>query len=279
MIPWAGQLISRSGYDKDAQWSFFDIGPWGSGHQHNDKLNITLAAYGRDLLVDCGRFAYRGEVATKFRKYATGSFGHNILLIDGKGQGPGPLEVNEPVPENQYKITQAFDVAGSSFSNFGDIAGTCRHNRTMYYLRGNFWVVVDRITTDRPRDITALWHWHPDCKVQAEGMNVVTANERGNLQIIPAGNVKWKVDIVKGQENPIQGWYSREYNSYTQCPAAVCSARVSSDATMVWVLFPSEKVVPVVSAEIVSETAKEIKIRVSGPKGGLWQIAVPLQEN
>ena len=51
--PWAGQLISRSGYDTDAHWSFFDVGPWGSGHQHNDKMHLSISAYGRDLLVGC----------------------------------------------------------------------------------------------------------------------------------------------------------------------------------------------------------------------------------
>lgn len=66
IFPWAGHFISRSDYDADAHWSFFDIGPWGSGHQHNDNLHISISAYGRDLLVDAGRFAYRGEVAKSF---------------------------------------------------------------------------------------------------------------------------------------------------------------------------------------------------------------------
>ena len=84
--PWAGQLISRNGYDMNAHWSFFDVGPWGSGHQHNDKLHLSIAAYGRDLLVDAGRFAYTGAVAEKFRGYARSTKGHNTLLIDGMGQ-------------------------------------------------------------------------------------------------------------------------------------------------------------------------------------------------
>ena len=91
VFPWAGHFISRSGYDADAQWSFFDIGPWGSGHQHNDKLHISIAAYGRDFLVDAGRFAYNGEVANKFRGYAKGSQGHNVILIDGAGQEPAQI--------------------------------------------------------------------------------------------------------------------------------------------------------------------------------------------
>ncbi|MCL7764477.1 heparinase II/III-family protein [Polaribacter sp. Z014] len=59
--PWAGQLISRSSYDKEAHWSFFDVGPWGAGHEHSDKLHLSVSAYGKDLLVDSGRFAYSGK--------------------------------------------------------------------------------------------------------------------------------------------------------------------------------------------------------------------------
>lgn len=30
LFPWAGQVVFRSGYDADATWAFFDIGPYGS---------------------------------------------------------------------------------------------------------------------------------------------------------------------------------------------------------------------------------------------------------
>jgi hypothetical protein len=115
--PWAGQLISRSGYDPDAHWSFFDVGPWGSGHQHNDKMHISISAYGRDLLVDAGRFAYTGEVAQKFRGYARGTQGHNSILIDGKGQKPDVLVVDQPLSDSHYKIASEFDYAWGSFDN------------------------------------------------------------------------------------------------------------------------------------------------------------------
>src|SRR5690606_15235854 len=99
VYPWAGQLVMRSGYDVDAHWAFFDIGPWGTGHQHNDKLHLSVSAFGRDLLVDGGRFAYRGSLADKFRRYAVGSASHNVVLIDGNGQDAGPRVAEAPVAE------------------------------------------------------------------------------------------------------------------------------------------------------------------------------------
>jgi hypothetical protein len=278
IFPWAGHLISRSGFDADAHWSFFDMGPWGSGHQHNDKMHVSVAAFGRDLLVDGGRFAYRGEVADKFRKYATGSQSHNVLLIDGKGQAPGPKITEEPVSKKDYLITEDYDLGRASFSEFIGLEGTCKHTRTLFYSRGDLWVVVDRVTTDRPRKIDALWHWHPECKVVVDGKNVSTQNEKGNLQIIPAGKQNWEVKMVNGQETPeIQGWYSKEYNIYEPNPTAIYSTQIESNSTFVWVLYPSEKVEKLARVEILSETPKEIKVKITNEKKEDWVVEVPLE--
>lgn len=278
VYPWAGQLISRSGYDAEAQWSFFDFGPWGSGHQHNDKLHISVSAYGRDLLVDAGRFAYRGEVAEKFRGYAKGSQGHNVLLIDGKGQAPGPKVAEEPVSTTDYQISKNNDFARGSFEDFKGLEGKSKHTRTLFYSRGNFWVVVDQVSTDQPRKIETLWHWHPDCQVQIREQKVFSVNDYGNLQIIPADDTKWLVQKIEGQEKPeIQGWYSREYNTYKPSAAIVYSTDIGRDSTFVWVLFPSEKSESGVQAQIVSKSAKEIKVKITNQDNKEWEVAVPLK--
>jgi len=75
LFPWAGQLIMRSGWEKDAHWAFFDIGPWGTLHQHSDALHLSVTAFGRDLLVDSGRYTYQnywGEMGTTWRSYFIG---------------------------------------------------------------------------------------------------------------------------------------------------------------------------------------------------------------
>ena len=280
LFPWAGQLISRSSFDSNAHWSFFDVGPWGSGHQHNDKLHISLSAYGRDLLVDAGRFAYTGEVAEKFRPYAKGTQGHNAILIDNKGQGPGPLLANEPLSETYFKITPQFDYAWSSMSNFIDLEDVI-HKRALFYVRGGFWVVVDNIETNVPRKIETLWHFHPDCKVKKETEGIVTTNNiKGNLQVIPVQKTDWQVDFVKGQEEPeIQGWYSEEYNIYEPNTTAVYSTTINTDATFVWLLVPSEFESFVYKAEIISKNKDEIKLDISNSANEKWLLTIPFSNS
>jgi hypothetical protein len=277
VYPWAGQIISRSDFGPDAHWSYFDIGPWGTGHQHNDKLHLSIAAFGRDLLVDGGRFAYRGEVADRFREYALSSHSHNLIIIDGKGQGPGPRLAEEPIPEKKFRITDEFDYASASVDHFDDLEGEARHSRSVFYIRGEFWVVVDRITTDRPREIEVLWHWHPDTSVQETDHGVVSSNNRrGNLKITPAGNPDWHIDFVKGQEEPVvQGWYSEEYNLYEPNTATIYSEKLNSDGTYAWVLYPFETTAPEVQADIIDQDSDQIKVRVTVPGKGYWDVSVP----
>lgn len=278
--PWAGQLISRSGYEKDAHWSFFDIGPWGSGHQHNDKLHLSVAAYGRDLLVDAGRFAYTGEVAQKYRPYARGTQGHNSVLIDGKGQMPDERVIDQPLSGDHWRITPEFDYAWNSFDQYYDLEGV-KHNRSLLYVRDQFWVVVDQLQTNQVRKIETLWHWHPDCEVAVDDAGrISTNNEKGNLTVIAIYKSDWSVDVIEGQEQPeIQGWYSEEYNIFEPNKAIIHSTRIDQTETFVWLLIPSEGPAPEIEAGIVKETGKGVKLKVRTEGQGSWKLSIPYADS
>lgn len=279
LFPWAGQLVSRSGYDENAHWSFFDIGPWGSGHQHNDKLHLSIVAYGRDLLVDAGRFAYTGEIATKFRPYALGSSSHNLILIDGKGQANGPTHAKEPLDGKHYRIEDGFDYASHFFDQFKEVEGKAKHSRSLMYVRGEFWLVVDKVETDRPRKVETLWHWHPRSEVKKDGLSLKTSNEVGNLAIIPVGDRNFDVRFVKGQEEPeIQGWYSEEYNVYEPNLASIYETEIKADETFVWLLLPSEGETPAATAKVLAKTDREVEVEVS-LKDKVWRLVVPFMDS
>ncbi|GBF20756.1 MULTISPECIES: alginate lyase family protein [Arenibacter] len=273
--PWAGHFVSRSDFDRDAHWSFFDMGPWGSGHQHNDKLHLSVSAYGKDFLVDSGRFAYTGEVAEKFRPYAKSSAGHNLLLIDGKGQQNGPRLADKPLGEDHFKIATDFDYASSSFDQFMDLEGSVKHTRVVFYVRGQFWVVVDNIETDRPRRIDALWHWHPENTVVKDRYTVKTLNERGNLTLVPVSRQNFDIQLIKGQETPeIQAWYSPEYNLYEPNTTSSYSCEIKGNSTLVWLLMTSDKESPNIKAKIISENKDGITLGVS-VKEKKWLLNIP----
>lgn len=280
VYPWSGRVVMRNGWGPEAQWGFFDAGPWGSTHQHDDKLHLSVAAFGRDLLVDAGRFHYTGD---HWRSFFLGSAAHNTLLIDGGGQsresGRAEPLAKAPMEPGSYRLTPRFDYARASYTGrYDGVTGEASHTRAVLYLRDRFWVVVDRVTTDRPREVTALWHFHPDLSVRLEGASALSTDPGlGNLRVVPAGALAWSARLARGEEQPaIQGWYSESYNHRVPSPTAVYTARAPGTATFAWVLVPARGAVPAVRATVLGERGGAVRVRVEEEGRAPVEVAVPL---
>ncbi|AFZ01181.1 alginate lyase family protein [Calothrix sp. PCC 6303] len=277
-FPWAGQLVMRSGWEESSHWGFFDMGALGINyHVHHDKLHLSISAYGRDLLVDSGRYSY---VRNKYWQYFRESAGHNVILVDRQGQKNDRKQSYQSLID-RCVITEEFDFAQQTFDRgYINIKGKATHTRAVLYLRNKYWVVVDRIFTNRPRTIEALWHFHPDCTVVMSGESVGSIDKDvGNLQIIPAANFPWDVTVVRGQASPMQGWWSREYNHKTPNSTAIYQTEIAGNATFAWVLFPSLGVPTNVTVNVISSSGETILIDVKIPGENDTRIAVRLSGN
>ena len=58
-FPWAGHLVSRDGWGEQALWSIFNAGPEGSRSVYADALHLSVSAFGKDFLLNSGRFWYK----------------------------------------------------------------------------------------------------------------------------------------------------------------------------------------------------------------------------
>ena len=299
LFPWAGQVIMRSGWDADAHWAFFDIGPWGILHQHNDALHLSVTAFGRDLLVDSGRYTYQNYLAEAgtWRSYFVNSAAHNVILIDGLVQADGLRLADQPLGEDRALVTPEYDFALGTFAGgFADVATTSArlkailwrqatlpdvdrgvtHTRAVLYLRGTGWVVVDRIQTNRPRRITPLWHFHPDCTVVREGQSVVTVDDDvGNLRIQPLGPLAWDIEFVRGREGPdFQGWYSTEMDVKVPNTCACYSATIPHTTTFAWLLLPAKGAVPMTDVVVLEAPEGAVHLEIPLPHGRRAEIAM-----
>ncbi|HKK47362.1 MAG TPA: alginate lyase family protein, partial [Balneolaceae bacterium] len=260
-FPWAGHMVMRSGWDPDARWSFFDVGPWGNHHQHNDKLQLSVASFGHDWLVDAGRYYYKWD---KWRLYFVSSRSHNVILVDGKGQLPYKELAEKPI-KNNYSIQPGFDFClGSYNKGFGSNWWKsdknereripAKHQRAVLFLYKRYWVVVDHISTKQSREIEPLWHISPKVKVTRNHTTVVATDSLKNqFQLIPAEPDRWKLDMIKGMKgNHIQGWYSQKYNSKVPNYCATYhTTQKDTSSTFAWVLYPSQKVKQKVNVEVL----------------------------
>ncbi|MFY0653503.1 MAG: alginate lyase family protein [Cyclobacteriaceae bacterium] len=284
-FPWAGIHIMRSGWNEQADWSFFDAGPYGTGHQHRDKLHLSVSVKGYDILVDGGRYTHKDYFnfdPSAWRGYFRSSYSHNVILVEGNGQKAGPTRTDRPLIENEdYLHSALYDYAYGEFTDgFENVDGEIVHSRSVLYIKENCWIVLDRFQSDEPRNIQALWHYAPGNKVQVEGSEAVSTNDHlPNLRIIPLGDVSWSAEIIEGQEKPvIQGWYSSVFGEKVTNPTVVYSARIEEPKTFGWLLYPSEGEVPKISAEF-SLTGQSAIIKVSHPEMKAITATLPIEKN
>ena len=271
--PWAGQMVMRDGWKADSQWAFFDVGPMGTGHCHLDRLHLSVSAAGRDLLVDGGRYTYQPGA---WRKYFTGSASHNTILVDGKGQKPFEKEALGPV-EGDHIITPEYDFARGKFSaGYEDVEGAVTHERSVLYVRGKYWVVLDRVSMDRPHEIEALWHFHPECTVALQENAAASTDEgRGNARVAPAAGTVWSVELVRERTEPsLQGWWSRKYNSKEPASCAVYTTRADTTVTFAWLVTVAEGTPRAgkVILERADGEAASVRVEAPGETSRTWRM-------
>ncbi len=269
-FPWAGHYIMRSGWGPQDLYLLFEAGPFGTGHQHEDKLTLCLTAFGRRLLTEAGTYSYD---QSKYRRYVLGTWAHNTVLVDGLEQhrrGLGETyESAEPL-DNRWLTSDAFDAADGVYDHgYGpDRAVRVRHQRTVVFVKPDYFVVVDRLTpeddTEHRYDI--LWHLGSDRAAHDAATQAAWSDEPDapNLLVTPATRASLGLEIVVGREDPVLGFAPASRHT----PIAVLNyqAVAAGPATLAWVLTPYEDQRPEVAAE-VAEADGTVTVTVRRPGG------------
>lgn len=227
---WAGYYIMRSGWESDARWLLFDGGPFGYGHQHEDKLQIIVEAYGKRFLMDPGVYTYE---RSKWRSYFIDSHSHNVVLVDGQPQrrrgnkDRSAYIIKAPLP-HVWDTNAASDYAEATFDEgFGAPVGKgVAHTRAVLFIKPGFWVVCDRLEAKDGKEhgYEALFHF--DSPVKTAGTRVVTQNAgEANLTLAARPDAGLAVRLVEGQEEPVQGWLIAGSSKARPAPVAIYQAR------------------------------------------------------
>ena len=237
-FPWAGQAIMRNGWGKSAHWAFFDIGPNGSAHQHDDKLHLSISIGQNSLLVDSGRYMY---IPGPIRDYFRSGAGHNVVRIDGKDSVLPPNTIKEPL-DNQAVILSEYDLFQGKVEFRVDplAAGSVKQTRTVIYFRDTGWLVVDEFIGFGAHRYDTNWNFHPDCVVTRQQEDVIALLPDGmnaRLKLVSPRNGNW--DLARGQMEPeIRGWYSWAYNEKRASTSARFTYSAASPHFNAWWIVP-----------------------------------------
>ena len=254
-FPWAGQAVMRGGWNPDDAYLMFEIGPFGIGHQHEDKLGLYLSAYGIPLLTEAGTYTYDHS---KWRRYVLSTAAHNTIRVDGLGQHRRGLEetyARETPMAGCWATGDLVDWAtgmyakgygprldpdGEPMDREHDLTEV-RHERTVVFVRPDAVVVIDRVLGEGAHTAGNLFHLDAQRAVFDDESLVVRSCEpdRPNLTLIPLATEGLSLRMVKGQEDPVQGWIPTEdHRSVREAPTAVYEKRGALPQTFVTVLVP-----------------------------------------
>jgi hypothetical protein len=231
-----------------------DAGHFGYGHQHEDKLNLLLHAYGRLLLTEAGNYAYDDS---EMRRYVLSTRGHNTVRVDGEDQNRRlnynrvAFDVRQP-SDGSLKLTPAVDTAEGTYAEgYGpraDCAVTHARKVTLWKngldALGPFLAVDDRFTVTDAAIHRYQWLWHLNTAgAVIDGLTVASADpDQPNLAIIPAALPGLAPAVVTGQEAPEwQGWKAiknHQQGEYAPTPTAIYECSAAGDLRQVTVLYP-----------------------------------------
>jgi hypothetical protein len=223
----------------------FDAGPFGSGHQHEDKLHLVLCAYGRPLLLDAGNYMYD---RSRWRRYVLSTRGHNTIRVDDQDQcrhaDHGTWVLPQPFRplRNTWASTDQLDYAvGRCDSGYGPKrAIRVVHTRAVLFVKPDYWLVVDTLDPQDPKEhrYESLFHLgaeHADVDKETGAVMTRSAKD-ANLVVWPLAAPDLGVTVVKGlQEEPVQGWAN---GPWRPVPTAVITRTAAGKVRMTTVLYP-----------------------------------------
>lgn len=242
-FPWAGHAVFRDNWTERANWAFFDVGPAGTAHAHDDGLHLSVALEGRPFLVDAGRFTYRPG---PWKDYFTGPASHNVLTLHGFARRPRPPRSVAPLPDPQVLADGTRLTQGEQWfdAQTAPLGRTWRQRRAVIHLPGAGFVVIDQMVGFGPVEITARWHFAPGLERE----------EIDSLMRVCSPQAPERTWMI-GSPNPVGGWHSRQYGEKTANWELDERWKCEGPATLVWSIGQADVIDANVEEDLIHITS------------------------
>ncbi len=282
---YAGYAVMRSDWSRDATTLYFDVGPVGASHVHQDKLSLVLYSCDRELLFDAGGGMYDNS---EFRKYDISTFSHNTVTVDGLSQRRRNEPPSVEVVDAEWQSSAEYDFASGTYAEDYGREGyrPAKHHRQVLFLKPGIIIVADRL---EPRDnaqheFQCRWHIRSTNVNHDKNTGAVISADPGMPNVAVASlsrNVN--VTLSCGQKIPaLSGWYVRKDQQHE--PATTVTHTWKSDVasvalTLILSMKTGEKL-PVKRIESPTEcdtnvsftNGSRIHIKISDARGLLCRV-------
>jgi len=280
-LPYTGWVALRDSWRADAVWGFMDCGPFGTGHQHEDKLNVLVFAYGRELVNEGGWYDYD---TSENRRYILSTRSHNTVRFDGRDQNTRAVYRWHAATDCVKKADFLFatntvvDWAEAAFEGpyMANPGRNLVHRRRLALFKGvsglpPFFVVADRLSCAdaKPHSYEQLWHLRGGT-FTAFAADAFLADYGGGVLLAGAhSDASAKFVDKRGQTKPeLQGWDPGSWSKHDAAPIStpvVCGS-FTGTRRVVTVLQPlkaadrARRIVAVAASSDPSETGFALRL-------------------
>ncbi len=219
-LPYSGLAFMRTGWGKEDLWCFMDAGDFGRGHQHEDKLNILLSAYGKNLLLDAGNYAYDDS---PMRRFVLDTRSHNCALVDDLGQNRRGRFRWSDEPLDRYagmkwSFSPAADLAeGVYHQGYGPDFLPVTHKRKVILFKEGlvgsqpFVLVIDRFESEDGLEHTYTPSYQLGFEPYTDDGHAFTADHGDGVTFTLTASVPHTVAV--GQTEPIFIGWRKKYDN------------------------------------------------------------------
>jgi Heparinase II/III-like protein/Heparinase II/III N-terminus len=237
-FPTGGYHFQRSGWGhgatryEDERFLVFDCGPLGDGgHGHYDLLSVELAAGGRPLILDPGRYTYH-EGEPNLRRWFKGTAAHNTVCVDRLDQTEyHRRKPKGPIAEGRLLGRVEADGLDVLWAQALSPQYDARHRRRVIFVAGEYWAFEDRLRAERPHRYDQCWHLAPD----AQGAVELSKSAGGSMVQAPGLALLFAPGLDVSVE---PGWYAPEYGVKIPAPVVSAVADGAAEARLIAVAVP-----------------------------------------
>ena len=255
---WGGYYSMRSDWSADARYLMIDGGPWGTTHQHMDRLSFELVAHGADFITDPGNTQYANNEPDARLSTLHAGFLHNTLTVDGVDESIGDMaECSTDTPlENRWETGERHVL----FAGTHDFQPEKRvqWERRILFVNREYWLLQDALTGDEDEvEVEQSFQFERDISLEFEGGKAVAEAPNGARLVVVPYDDRLASVVVAGEETdrltrstqygatrgpqPFghgRGWISRVTKKIEPAPALVRTGRVKLPCTLTLTLVP-----------------------------------------
>ena len=227
----------------DARYLVFDCGPVGAGnHGHLDALNVEIAAYGKSLIVDPGRYTYDEQGDINWRARFRQTSAHNTVTVDNVDQAiykrcGAKHKIYDPRPECTLASADLHDETPYLHGFIKSPNYDAVHHRHIWFVDTRFWVILDRIRAEDIHRYELRYQLSP----QALG-NIDWIGHEAGREVISPG-----LTLVIAQKLPSvyaePGFVSCQYGSKQEAPR-ICAQAFGTNQSFLSLVYPNQGLAP-----------------------------------